>query len=91
MDDVVLCEVGEDGVALLTLNRPDRLNAWTYAMQVALFDLLQTCAEDDRHRAVEQRLVIGGPLFAAPLVDNGQLIVPSGPPPLRVRALRARR
>src|ERR1700730_17704387 len=52
MDDVVLCEVGDDGVALLTLNRPDRLNAWTYAMQIALFDLLQTCADDEHVRVI---------------------------------------
>jgi enoyl-CoA hydratase/carnithine racemase len=52
MEDVVLCEVGDDGVALLTLNRPDRLNAWTYGMQIALFDLLQTCADDDRVRVI---------------------------------------
>jgi enoyl-CoA hydratase/carnithine racemase len=52
MVDVVLCEVGEDGVALLTLNRPDRLNAWTYAMQIALFDLLQACADDERVRVI---------------------------------------
>lgn len=52
MEDVVLCEIGEDGVALLTLNRPDRLNAWTFAMQVALFDLLERCAEDERVRAI---------------------------------------
>ena len=32
MADVVLCDVGDDGVALLTLNRPDRLNSWTYEM-----------------------------------------------------------
>lgn len=52
MADVVLCDVGDDGVALLTLNRPDRLNAWTYEMQVALFDLLQTCADDKRVRMI---------------------------------------
>ena len=52
MDDVVLCEVGDDGVALLTLNRPDRLNAWTYAMQVALFDLLERCDADERVRVI---------------------------------------
>jgi len=52
MEDVVLCEVREDGIALLTLNRPDRLNAWTHGMQVALFDLLQTCAEDERVRVI---------------------------------------
>jgi enoyl-CoA hydratase/carnithine racemase len=52
MDEVVLCEISDDGVALLTLNRPDRLNAWTYAMQLALFDLLQKCAEDERVRVI---------------------------------------
>src|SRR5919198_1783714 len=33
----------EDGVALLTLNRPDRLNAWTDEMERAYFDLLEDC------------------------------------------------
>jgi enoyl-CoA hydratase/carnithine racemase len=50
--ETVLCEVGDDGVALLTLNRPDRLNAWTYEMQLTLFDLLQQCADDDRVRVI---------------------------------------
>ena len=31
----------EDGVALLTLNRPDRLNAWTAEMEHAYFALLE--------------------------------------------------
>ena len=52
MEDVVLCEVGDDGVAVLTLNRPDRLNAWTYEMQVTLFDLLERCADDERVRVI---------------------------------------
>jgi enoyl-CoA hydratase/carnithine racemase len=52
MEDLVLCDVGDDGVALLTLNRPDRLNAWTYGMQIALFDLLERCAEDERVRVI---------------------------------------
>lgn len=52
MEDVVLSEVGDDGVALLTLNRPDRLNAWTHGLQVALFDRLQACAEDERVRVI---------------------------------------
>jgi enoyl-CoA hydratase/carnithine racemase len=33
VSDVVLIDV-RDGVAVLTLNRPDRLNAWTGKMQV---------------------------------------------------------
>ncbi len=42
----------EDGVALLTLNRPDRLNAWTNAMHKAYFDLLDDCAAREDVRAI---------------------------------------
>ena len=28
-EDVVLHEVRDDGVGILTLNRPERMNAWT--------------------------------------------------------------
>jgi enoyl-CoA hydratase/carnithine racemase len=42
----------EDGVALLTLNRPDRLNAWTGEMERAYFGLLADCAERDDVRAI---------------------------------------
>lgn len=50
--DVVLYSV-EDGVALLTLNRPDRMNAWTGEMQVRYFDLLdRAAAEPDVRVAV---------------------------------------
>jgi enoyl-CoA hydratase/carnithine racemase len=44
MTDVVLREI-EDDVAVLTFNRPDRLNAWTAEMQTAYFDLLDDCAD----------------------------------------------
>ena len=39
MSEVVLRDI-EDGVATLTFNRPDRLNAWTAEMQTLYFDLL---------------------------------------------------
>lgn len=42
----------EDGVALLTLNRPDRLNAWTDEMEHAYFDLLQECAAASEVRVI---------------------------------------
>ncbi len=42
----------EDGVALLTLNRPDRLNAWTDEMEHAYFAMLEHCAGDDEVRAI---------------------------------------
>ncbi len=51
MSEVVQIEI-EDGVALLTLNRPERLNAWTAEMEHAYFGLLEQCAEDDRVRAI---------------------------------------
>jgi enoyl-CoA hydratase/carnithine racemase len=41
--EVVQMQV-EDGVALLTLNRPDRLNAWTAEMEHAYFTMLEDCA-----------------------------------------------
>jgi enoyl-CoA hydratase/carnithine racemase len=51
MTDVVLIKI-EEGIALLTLNRPDRLNAWTGEMQVAYFDLLDQCAGSEDVRAI---------------------------------------
>jgi enoyl-CoA hydratase/carnithine racemase len=51
VSEVVLLEV-QVGVALLTLNRPDRLNAWTPGLQSQLFDLLDECAEREDVRAI---------------------------------------
>ena len=51
MTEVVLFDV-EDGVALLTLNRPDRLNAWTPEMQTRYFDLLEECTARPDVRAI---------------------------------------
>ena len=45
-------QADDEGVALLTLNRPDRLNAWTAEMEHAYFDLLQECAADPEVRVV---------------------------------------
>ena len=50
-EDVVLWDEA-DGVATLTLNRPDRMNAWTGAMEARYFDLLQRAAESPSVRAV---------------------------------------
>jgi enoyl-CoA hydratase/carnithine racemase len=49
--DEVLYEVTE-GVATLTLNRPDRLNAATFDLGECLIDALRRVAEDDDVRAV---------------------------------------
>jgi enoyl-CoA hydratase/carnithine racemase len=45
MTDVVLYEV-RDRTALITLNRPDRLNAWSAELGAAYFDALDRAADD---------------------------------------------
>ena len=45
-------ELDDDGVATITLNRPDRLNAFSGAMGKALAEAYQRCDEDDSVRAV---------------------------------------
>ena len=49
--EVVLHEV-RDGVAKLTLNRPDRLNAWTPEMGARYFGLLEQSADDPAVRVI---------------------------------------
>lgn len=51
MSEVVTKSV-EAGVAVLTLNRPERLNAWTPELGSAYFDLLEECAADPEVRAI---------------------------------------
>jgi len=36
-----------DGVGVLTLNRPSRLNAWTYQMSTELTQAIESCNDDD--------------------------------------------
>ncbi|HEX6971398.1 MAG TPA: enoyl-CoA hydratase-related protein, partial [Limnochordia bacterium] len=50
-DEVVLYEV-DDGVAVLTLNRPDSLNAWTPELGSRYFDLLEEAEEDSSVRVM---------------------------------------
>ncbi|HEV3034180.1 MAG TPA: enoyl-CoA hydratase [Solirubrobacteraceae bacterium] len=42
----------DDSVALLTLNRPERLNAWTAEMEHAYFAMLEQCARDEDVRVI---------------------------------------
>lgn len=51
MSEVVLLSV-DNGVAVLTLNRPERLNAWTAEMERTYFGLLEECAARDDVRAI---------------------------------------
>jgi enoyl-CoA hydratase/carnithine racemase len=52
MSEVVLKEVHDDGVAVLTLNRPDRLNAWTSELEQQYFGALRECAASERVRVI---------------------------------------
>ena len=67
--ELVLREVHE-GVCLLTLNRPDRLNAWTQAMEERYFDLL---AEADRDPATRAIVVTGAGRGFCPGFDMDEL------------------
>jgi enoyl-CoA hydratase/carnithine racemase len=48
----VLHEVDDVGVLTLTLNRPERSNAWNRELETALHDLLEQAAESDEVRAI---------------------------------------
>lgn len=51
-DADLLFEVDSDGVALITLNRPDKMNACSGALLDGLADAYRRCDEDDSIRAV---------------------------------------
>lgn len=51
MSDVVLCSI-EDGIAVFTLNRPDKLNALSFEVVDTLQTLLDTVERDPEVRAV---------------------------------------
>jgi enoyl-CoA hydratase/carnithine racemase len=52
VEEPVLYEPGGDGVAVVTLNRPERRNAWTAAMEHAYFDALAAAGTDPAIRAI---------------------------------------
>ena len=49
--EAILLDV-KDGVATVTLNRPERMNAWNAQMAAELTDVMGVCNEDDSVRAV---------------------------------------
>src|SRR5436190_16164452 len=82
MTEVVLMEV-RDEVALLRLNRPERLNAWTAEMQTRYFDLLEECAERDDVRSivltgVGRGFCAGADMQNLQALSSGELIHSSG-------------
>jgi enoyl-CoA hydratase/carnithine racemase len=67
--EVVLREI-RDGVATLTLNRPDRLNAWTPAMEDRYFGFLEEAGADPDVRVI---VVTGAGKGFCPGVDMDTL------------------
>ena len=51
-DDLVLIERKDPGIAILTLNRPDRMNAWTGALSARYFERLDECEADDSVKVI---------------------------------------
>ena len=68
-DDVVLDEL-RDGIATLTLNRPERRNAWTIAMHKRYWGLLERCDQDPEVRVV---VVTGSGTTFCPGADTESL------------------
>ncbi len=76
-DDAVLLEIGEDGVAAVTFNRPQRRNGWDPAMEKRYFEVLE---DADRDRRVRVVLVTGAGKTFCPGVDSGRLDSLAGQP-----------
>ena len=73
-----LYEVVEPGVAVITFNRPDRLNAWTGRMGDEYFAHIDTAVADPRVRVI---VVTGAGRGYCAGADMGTLqSIPSGPP-----------
>lgn len=66
----------ENGVAYITLNRPDKFNSFNREMALALQQALDTCAQDEAIRAVY--LTGAGKAFCAGQ-DLGEAVDPEGP------------
>ena len=69
-DDLVLYEVDEDGVATVTLNRPERKNAWSLPMERRYFEVLDEAGADPAVRVV---VVTGAGRAFCPGMDVARL------------------
>src|SRR3954452_6184309 len=69
-NDLVLYEVDEDGVATVTLNRPERRNAWSLPMERRYFEVLDEAGADPAVRVV---VVTGAGRAFCPGMDVARL------------------
>ena len=92
-DGPVLLDIGADGVAVVTLNAPERRNGWNPEMELRYFDILE---QVDQHPRVRVVLLTGAGRTFCPGVDSGRLDGLAGKPldtsgrrsPVRSWALR---
>jgi len=82
MDEAVYKQV-QDGVAVLTLNRRDRLNAWTAEMEHAYFELLDECASSADVRVIVvtgagRGFCAGADMHDLQAIGNGSLEISDG-------------
>ena len=88
MDFEQITYVVADGIATVTLNRPDKLNAWTDRMEREVFEAMQLAGADDGVRVIV--LTGAGRGFCAGAdmndltvkSDEGADSLPSGPAPI---------
>ncbi len=72
MSEELVLREDHDGVTVLTLNRPERRNAWTVAMQGEYYGLLEACVEDGSVRCI---VVTGSGSTFCPGADTNELQV----------------
>jgi enoyl-CoA hydratase/carnithine racemase len=80
MSDSLLCSV-EDGVAVLTFNRPEAANTWSVDLHVSYLDALRELAADDRVRAVVvtgagRHFCAGADVSLLDAIQNGEDLPP---------------
>ncbi len=73
----VLYDVGEDGVAVITLNRPERKNAWNPVMERQFYEVLDEADHDARVRVA---ILTGAGSAFCPGVDVERLDAIAGAP-----------
>lgn len=73
--DVVRYEVDDEGVLVITLNRPERRNMWTAQMEFEFYAALDRAADDDAVRAI---VVTGAGTSFVPGLDPAVLSAVAG-------------
>jgi enoyl-CoA hydratase/carnithine racemase len=76
-EQTVLYDVADDGVAIITLNRPDRKNAWNPAMERRFYAVLDEADHDSRVRVA---VLTGAGSAFCPGVDIERLDTIAGAP-----------